>query len=65
MLAGVLFRNGFEIRRAALVPHTIVESKSRFSKHANAWLFQLKDEIWSAPGVVDVTEHLIQAAFKS
>lgn len=62
LLAGVLFHNCFDIRRAALVPHEIVENRARYSKHADAWLFELRDDVWNAPGVVDVTERLLLAA---
>lgn len=61
-LAGVLFHNGFKIKRAALVPHSSVEAHARYSKHASAWLFELKDEIWNEPQVIDVTEQLALAA---
>lgn len=62
VLAGVLFHNGFAIKRAALVAHANVEARARFSKHANGWLFELKDEVWSESGVVDVTRELSFAA---
>jgi len=58
-LAGILFHNGFAIKRAALVPHAIVEARARYSKHANGWLFELKDEIWDAAEVIDVTKELL------
>lgn len=58
-LAGVLFHSGFHIKRAALVPHSVVEERARYSKHANAWLFDLKDEVWHEPGVDDVTDNLL------
>jgi len=61
-LAGILFHNGFDIKRAALVPHSIVEERARYSKHANGWLFELKDDVWSQSGVADVTEQLVLAA---
>src|SRR5208283_2306292 len=52
-LAGILFHSGFRLQRAALIPHAVVEERARYSKHANAWLFDLKDEVWDAPGVND------------
>lgn len=58
-LAGVLFHSGFLIKRAALIPHAVVEERARYSKHANAWLFDLKDEIWGELGVIGVTEPLL------
>jgi hypothetical protein len=57
-LAGVLFQNGFAIKRAALVPHANVLARARFSQHANGWLFELKDEVWSESGVTGVTMEL-------
>jgi hypothetical protein len=61
-LAGVLFHHGFAIKRGALVPHANVEARARFSKHANGWLFELKDEVWGESGVIDVTRELGLAA---
>jgi hypothetical protein len=57
-LAGVLFDEEFRVTRAALVPHDVVEEKSSFVSHVNAWRFLLRDSIWELPGVQDVTEHL-------
>jgi hypothetical protein len=61
-LAGILVHNGFEIKRGALVPHVNVEARARFSKHANGWLFELKDDVWEESGVVDVTKELLLAS---
>jgi hypothetical protein len=57
-LAGILFNEDFNIFRAALIPHRLIEPRSRFSKHSNGWLFLLKDETWDLPGVIDVTGDL-------
>ena len=62
LLAGILFHNGFEIKKAALVPHAVIQLRARYSKHANAWLFDLKDEVWKETGVVDVTDELVRAS---
>jgi hypothetical protein len=61
-LAGVLFNADYSIRRAALVPHDLIEPRARFSQHANGWLFRLEDEVWALPGVRDVTGELTAAA---
>lgn len=57
-LAGVIFNEDYSIYRAALVPHQYVLENSRYSSHANGWLFQLKDEVWLDPSVRDVTGSL-------
>ena len=55
-LAGILFNTDYTVMRAAIVPHArLLEPRSRFSKHANGWLFKLHDDVWELPGVRDVT----------
>jgi hypothetical protein len=61
-LAGVIFRKNFSVLRAAIVPYDIVLRRSRYSDHVNAWLFHLEDDVWSAPGVRDVTGALATAS---
>ncbi len=61
-LAGVLFNADFTVYRAALVPHMLLESRSRFSKHVNGWVFGLDDAVWTLSGVHDVTSELRAAA---
>ena len=61
-LAGVLFNADYSIRRAAIVPHVLLEPRCRFSKHTNGWLFKLEDDVWDMGGVRDVTIELRAAA---
>jgi hypothetical protein len=61
-LAGALFNADYSIYRAAIVPHSLLEPRSRFSKHANGWLFKLEDDVWTMPEVRDVTDELRDAA---
>jgi hypothetical protein len=61
-LAGALFNTHYSIYRAAIVPHVLLEPRSRFSKHTNGWLFKLEDDVWTMQGVRDVTDELRAAA---
>ena len=62
VLAGVLFNPDFTILRAALVPIGVVQGRTRRSAHTNSEIFHLRDDVWSLPGVVDVTPALMAAA---
>jgi len=61
-LVGVLFAEDFSLLRACLVPHAQVLNHSAFRKHTNAWIFHLRDSVWSLPGVVDITSQLLEVA---
>lgn len=61
-LVGVLFNKDYSILRAAVIPHEIVKTKSRFSQHTNSSIFFLDDSIWQLPGVRDITIELQKAA---
>jgi hypothetical protein len=63
-LAGLLLNEDYTVLRAALVPHKLLEPHSRFSSHANGWLFKLEDDVWDWHGVKDVTRQLKAAANK-
>ena len=54
-LAGVVFAPDFAILRAAIIPHHVVISRSKYREHVNGWLFHLEDHVWMADGVRDVT----------
>lgn len=58
VLAGVLLDSAFLVQRAALVPVEVVQAKSTYVAHVNAWRLLLRDSIWEEPGVKDVTEQL-------
>lgn len=58
ILAGVLLDQNFKVLRAALIPFAIVQEKSTYVKHVNAWRIILRDSVWDIPGVQDVTTEL-------
>lgn len=57
-LAAVLFNEDFSIWKAAIIPHKLIQPRSRFAKTPNGWLFNLEDNIWNLKGVIDVTKNL-------
>jgi hypothetical protein len=61
-LAGVLFTEEYRILRAALIPYAIVEQRAKFVEHTNSHKFILHDDVWTAPGVRDVTQKLTETA---
>jgi hypothetical protein len=61
-LGGILFDEGFAVKRAAIIPLAVVKENSRHVAHTNSWRFLLRDEIWGFPGVEDVTEKIREAA---
>jgi hypothetical protein len=58
VLAGVLFSKDYGILRAALIPYAIVASRSTFARRINGHKFFLREDVWDAPGVQDVTAKL-------
>lgn len=64
-LAAVLFDKNFDVHRAALIPHSVVLARSTYIAHVNGWRLMLDDNMWSIPGVQDVTLHLRSAAAAS
>ncbi len=58
MLGAILFDRDFSVRKAALIPHTIVLENARHVTHVNGWRFILEDRVWALNGVRDVTERL-------
>lgn len=61
-LAGILFNVDYSVYRAIIVPHKLIEPRSRFHTHTNGWIFRLEDDVWSLPTAKDVTPHLKAAA---
>ena len=57
-LAGVLFNEDFSIMRAALIPRPVVVERAVFVQRTNSHKFFLRDDVWTAPGVRDVTPEL-------
>lgn len=58
VLAGVLFDHDFKVTRAALIPAPLVAARSSYVARTNSNRFMLRDDIWSAPGVRDVTAEI-------
>lgn len=61
VLAGVLFDDDFNVMKAALVPIAFVVERSTYIAHTNSNKFMLRDEVWTAPGVRDVTAEIAAA----
>lgn len=58
VLAAVLFDETYGVHRAALIPYAVVEQRAAFVARTNSHKFHLLDDVWAAPGVVDVTDAL-------
>jgi hypothetical protein len=56
-LAGVLFEKDFNVKRAALIPCAVVRQFSKFVD-PYGYRFVLRETVWDAPGVNDVTNKL-------
>lgn len=61
-LVGIIFDAEFRIYRACVVPFDVVQKLSAFSKHVNAHRLLLRDEVWSLPGVRDVSAEMTSSA---
>jgi|SRR5665213_59874 len=57
-LAGVIFSEDYSILRAALIPRAVVADRAVFVEHTNSHKFLLRDDVWDAPHVRDVTADL-------
>lgn len=58
VLAGVLFGEDYRILRAALIPRSFVVDRATFVEYTNSHIFHLRDDVWDASGVRDVTDAL-------
>lgn len=61
VLAGVLFDDDFKVTRAVLIPRVVVAERSTYISHTNSNRFMLRDDVWLAPGVIDVTAEVAGA----
>ncbi len=61
VLAGVIFDDDFCVVRAALIPRGVVEARSTYVAHTNSHKFILREDVWSAAGVRDVTAEVAAA----
>ena len=57
-LAGVIFSEDYTVMRAAIIPHIVVLKRAIFVPRTNSHRFLLRDEVWDAPEVRDVTAEL-------
>jgi len=57
-LAGILFNEDYSVKRAAIVPHTLVLANATFVEYTKSWKFYLRDAVWTWPQVEDVTDNL-------
>ena len=62
-LAGVLFREDYTVMRAALIPHAAALERATYVERTNSHRFLLRDSIWEASGVRDVTKELRAVTF--
>ena len=62
-LAGILFNEDYSVLRAALIPHAVALAKATYVAHTNSHRFLLRDDIWNAPDVRDVTTQLQSVEF--
>jgi hypothetical protein len=57
-LAGVLFLEDYSVARAAIIPYAVVVEQATFVELTNSHKFILRDGVWDASGVRDVTAEL-------
>lgn len=58
ILAAVLFDDDYCVVRAAWIPASVVRDRSTYIEYTNSHKFFLRDDVWDAPGVIDVTDRL-------
>jgi hypothetical protein len=63
VLAGVLLNEDYSVMRVALVPHAVALTHATYVQRTNSHRFLLRDDIWNAPGVRDVTAKLQAVTF--
>jgi hypothetical protein len=64
-LAGVLFREDFQVSKACLVPVAQVRTHSEYIRRTNSWRFLLRDSVWDLPGVIDISSDVAAAQSES
>jgi hypothetical protein len=57
-IAGVLFNEGYTVMRGALIPHAVALERATFVERTNSHRFLLRDDVWNAIGVRDVSAEL-------
>lgn len=59
-LAGVLFNEDFSVHRACVIPYDLVRQLATYRAHVNAHILHLQGNVWSKPGVVDITQPMLE-----
>jgi len=62
-IAGVLFFADYTVMRAAIIPRAIAVERATYAKHTNSHTFLLRDDVWQAEHVLDVTAALHAVTF--
>jgi hypothetical protein len=62
-IAGVLFFGDYRIMRAAIIPRAVAVERATFVEHTNSHKFFLRDDVWNAADVRDVTAELRAVIF--
>jgi hypothetical protein len=62
-IAGVLFNEDYTVMRAALIPHVVALERATFVERTNSHKFLLRDDVWNAAGVRDVSAELRSVNF--
>ena len=57
-LAGILFAVDYSVLRGAIIPRALVLERATFVQRTNSHRFMLRDDIWDAPDVLNVTSEL-------
>lgn len=57
-LAGVIFSEDYSVLRAAIIPYSVAVERASFVERTNSHKFFLRDDVWDAPNVRDVTAEL-------
>jgi len=61
-LAGVIVSEDFSVLRAAIIPPDVVRTRAKFVERTNSHKFLLREDVWDASGVRDVTDQLRAAS---
>lgn len=60
-LAAVVFRQDFTVERACLIPFEVVRQQAVYRSHVNGWFLYMRDDLWNAEGVEDITQRIKMA----
>jgi hypothetical protein len=62
-IAGVLFFADYRVMRAAIIPRAVAVERARYVKRTNSHTLFLRDDVWRAENVRDVTAALQAVTF--